>query len=107
MDEHTTVGEYLIPRRIPRGFQFRPGVGLKEAGFGTAGVALGFILWWGLGHVGFPLIYRGFLAVIPLLLGVGLALPLEDTHGWEWLRDFLAFRQKPKTLTFDWTAGDW
>jgi hypothetical protein len=107
MDEHTTVGEYLIPRRIPRGFQFRPGVGVKEAAFGTAGAALAFLLWWGLGQAGLPLIYRGFIGMLPLLVGVGLALPMEDSHGWEWLRDFLAFRQKPKTLTFDWTAGDW
>ena len=107
MDEHTTVGEYLIPRRIPRGFQFIPGVGLKEAAFAAGGLAVAFIFWWGLGQVGFPLIYRGFLGVIPLLLGVGLALPIEDTHGWEWSRDVLAFRQRPKTLHFDWSADDW
>ena len=108
MDDHEIpAGEYIIPRRISRGYQLMPGVGLKDAAFGAGGFVVSLGLWLALHAVGVPFIFRGFIAVIPLIIGGALALPLDEIHVWEWLRDFRTFKAKPKTLYFDWRADDW
>ena len=108
MDDHDIPpGEYLIPRRIARGFHLMPGIGLKDAAFGAAGLVVGFVLWLTLGAVGVPLLFRGFIAILPLIVGAALALPLDEIHIWEWVRDFRQFGRKRKTLHYDWTRDDW
>lgn len=108
MDDHAIPpGEYLIPRRIARGYQIMPGMGLKEVGFALAGIVAAVVVWYLLALVGVPWLFRAVVAGVPLFVGGALALPLDDIHVWEWVRDFWVFRQKPKTLLYDWTADDW
>ena len=108
MDEQrVTPGEYVIPRRIARGYQVLPGVGVKDAVFGAVGVAASITLWITLGAFGAGFLLRAGIAVWPLIVGVGLSLPLDEIHVWEWVRNFRQFGRKPKTLHYDWSADDW
>lgn len=108
LDDHELPpGTYLIPRPITRGFQVVPGIGVKDAAFAVAGLALGLVLWLTLHAFGVPFLFRALTAVLPALLGGVCAIPLDDQHIWEFARDFLAFRQKPKTLYYDWQRNDW
>ena len=108
MDDQIPVGEYIIPRRISRGYQLMPGVGLKDAAFGAGGFVVGLALWLTLNAFGVPLLIRGFIAIVPLIIGAALALPLaEDLHLWEFARNFQQFGHKPKTLYYDFGADDW
>ena len=108
MDDQIPVGEYIIPRRISRGYQLMPGIGLKDAAFGAGGFALALGLWLVLHAFGVGLLFRGFIAMVPLIIGAALALPLaEDLHVWEFARNFRQFGHKPKTLFYDWSADDW
>ena len=108
MDDNTLPeGTYLIPRRIARGYELLPGIGIRDALFPAAGLALGIMLWLVLGAVGLPFLYRALGAITPMLLGGVLALPIEEVHVWEFVRDMRAFQRIPKTLLYDWTRDDW
>lgn len=100
-------GTYLIPRAITRGYQIVPGVGVRDALFPAAGLVLGITLWIGLHAVGVPFVFRGLATVIPILVGGVLALPIEEVHIWEFVRDVREFQRVPRTLYYDWTREDW
>ena len=106
-DERLPEGTYLIPRRIARGYELLPGIGLRDAVFPAAGLVLGILLWFGLQVFGTPFLYRALGAILPMLLGGVLALPIEEVHVWEFIRDIRAFGRIPKTLLYDWTRDDW
>ena len=108
MDDHILPeGTYLIPRRIARGYELLPGVGLRDALFPASGLVLGIMLWFLLHVLGVPLVVRALVTVLPIVLGGVLAIPIEEVHVWEFLRDIRAFGRIPKTLTYDWTRDDW
>jgi len=107
MDDHLPEGTYILPRPIARGFQIVPGVGVKDAAFALAGLALALVCWLVLDAFGVPFVYRALAALMPAFIGVGLAVPIEDFHVWELGRDIRDFHAKPKTLAYDWTRDDW
>ena len=106
-DGRLPEGTYLIPRRIARGYELMPGIGIRDALFPASGLVLGILLWLVLGVVGMPFLYRALATVLPILLGGVLALPIEEVHVWEFIRDMRAFGRIPKTLLYDWTRDDW
>ena len=106
-DERLPEGTYLIPRRIARGYELLPGIGMKDATFPAAGLALGIMLWFLLHVFGVPFVFRALVTVLPILLGGVLALPIEEVHVWEFVRDMREFQRIPKTLAYDWTRDDW
>ncbi len=106
-DPRIPEGTYLIPRAIARGYQVVPGVGVKDAAFPAVGLVLGITLWLVLHLFGVPFLFRALAAIVPLLLGGALAIPMDDQHLWEFARDYRGFAQTTKTLLYDWTRNDW
>lgn len=107
IDDHLPPGTYIIPRPIARGFQIIPGMGLKDASFAIAGLALALFFWLVLHAFGVGFLYRALAALLPAFVGIVLAIPIEDFHIWEFVRDVRDFHAKPKTLYYDWSRDDW
>jgi len=84
-----------------------PGVGLQDAAFPVAGLAFGIFFWFTLHLFGVPFLFRALAAILPVLVGGVLAIPIDDIHIWEFARDMREFVRKPKTLYYDWSRDDW